>query len=137
MFSNSKDSAIRLLNFSQIFSNKESISPTTISFAKGRVAILVGKQEQTKGYLLRSIAGYEGNCNGDIVSYGKSLKNSGAEYKKNIFLVSPNIQFNLPCTLSHIPGILMGFYKNWDFLAYRHWLEHLGLPEQVSFSQLS
>jgi ABC-type multidrug transport system ATPase subunit len=137
MFNKSKDCAVRLLNYSHNLNNKELIAPTTLSFPKGRVGILVGKQDSAKSLFLRTLAGHEFGNNGDIVTYGKSLKNSGAEYKRHVFLVSPSIQFNLPCTLAHIPGILMGFYKDWDFVAYRNWLEHMGLPEDFNYSQLS
>lgn len=137
MFNKSKDCAVRLLNFSHNFNNKELISPTTLSFPKGRIGVLVGKQDTTKSLFLRAVAGYEAGNVGDIITHGKSLKNSGAEYKKHVFLVSPYVQFNLPCTLSQIPGILMGFYKDWNFSTYKSWLEHMGLPENLSYSQLS
>ncbi len=137
MFSKSKDSAIRLLNFSQLSGDVELLSPTTLSIPKGRVGVFVGKQDVNKGHLLRAIAGYEEAASGDIVISGKSLRNSGTEYKKNVFLVSPYVQFNLPCALSHIPGILMGFYENWDFVAYKTWLNHMNLSDSLPFSQLS
>lgn len=137
MFSKSKDSAIRLLNFAQNLGDKEVIAPTTQSFPKGEICVLVGKQEVSKSHLLRSIGGFEECASGDIITCGKSARNSGAEYKRNVFLVSPYIQFNLPCTLSHIPGILMGFYENWDFINYKSWLEHFGLNENTAYSQLS
>lgn len=137
MFSKSKDSAIRLLNFSQNLGDKEIISSTTQSFPKGEICVLVGKQEISKSHLLRSIGGFEECVAGDIVTCGKSARNSGADYKRNVFLVSPYIQFNLPCTLSHIPGILMGFYENWDFISYKSWLEHFGLNDNTPYSQLS
>jgi len=137
MFSKSKDSAIRLLNFSQSMGDKELLSPTTVSIPKGRVGVFVGKQDVAKGHLMRALAGYEEATTGDVVIGGKSLKNSGADYKKNVFLVSPYVQFNLPCSLSHIPGILMGFYENWDFVAYKTWLNHMNLSDSLPFSQLS
>ncbi|MEZ4814937.1 MAG: ATP-binding cassette domain-containing protein, partial [Bdellovibrionota bacterium] len=137
MFSNSKDSAIRLLNFSQVLGDKEVISPTTLSFSKGRVGIFVGKQDQSKNCLFKALAGHEDATSGDIVIGQKSLKKSGSEYKKNVFLVSPSVQFNLPCTLAQIPGILMGFYENWNFVSYTTWLEQLGLNGAMPYSQLS
>lgn len=137
MFSKSKDSAIRLLNFSQNLGDKELLSPTTISIPKGRIGVFVGKQDLNKGHLMRAVAGYEEASTGDIVLGGKSLRNSGADYKRNVFLVSPYVQFNLPCALSNIPGILMGFYENWDFVTYKTWLNHMNLAENQPYSQLS
>lgn len=137
MFSKSKDSAIRLLNFSQEKDCTELLSSTSHSFPKGRIGVIVGKSECQKAHLLRAIAGYEQGTTGDIVICNKSVRNSGTEYKKHVFIVSPNVQFNLPCALNHVPGILMGFYENWDFIAYRTWIEHLKLTETVPYSQLS
>lgn len=137
MFSKSKDSAIRLLNFSQVQGDKEILSPTTLSFPKGRVGVFVGKQDFNKGHFMRAVAGFEEASSGDVVIGNKSLRNSGAEYKRNVFLVSASIQFNLPCTLAHIPGILMGFYENWDFITYKSWLDHFDLADNQPYSQLS
>lgn len=137
MFSKSKDSAIRLLNFSQEKECKELLGTTTFAFPKGRVGVVVGKSECQKSHLLRAIAGQEQGITGDIVVCNRSVRNSGSEYKRNVFIVSPYVQFNLPCALNHVPGILMGFYENWDFVAYRNWLEHLGLSETIPYSQLS
>jgi ABC-type multidrug transport system ATPase subunit len=137
MFNKSKDSAIRLLNFSQSDGNKELLSPTTLSFPKGRIGVFVGKQDVNKAHFMRAIAGFEEAQSGDVVIGNRSLRNSGADYKRNVFLVSSSIQFNLPCTLAHIPGILMGFYEDWDFVAYRTWLDHMQLEDSIPYSQLS
>jgi iron complex transport system ATP-binding protein len=137
MFSKCKDSAVKLLNFSQEKNNEEIIGSTSYSFPKGRVGIVVGKSESQKAHFLRAIAGYELGTTGDIVICDKSVRNSGSEYKKNVFIVSPYVQFNLPCAISHVPGILMGFYENWDFATYRTWIDYLGLAESVPYSQLS
>ena len=99
MFSKSKDSAIRLLNFSQSDGNKELLSPTTLSFPKGRIGVFVGKQDVNKAHFMRAIAGFEEAQSGDVVIGNRSLRNSGADYKRNVFLVSSSIQFNLPSNI--------------------------------------
>ncbi len=136
MFSKTKDSAIRLLNFSQEKNSREVIAPVTMSFPKARIGVVVGKSESQKGSFLRTISGFDSPATGDIVISNKSLRNSGVEYKRNVFLVSPYVQFNLPCSLSQVPGILTAFYDQWDFVAYRNWVEYLGLPGNVMYSEL-
>jgi ABC-type multidrug transport system ATPase subunit len=132
-----KEYAVLLKKYSKTLNGQEIISPTTYAFPQNRIGIFIGKSENEKNYILRSIGDHETFEGGEIQVKDHFAQKNDKEYKKNVFLVSPNIEVHLPCTLEQVPSILSHFYTHWDFATFKTWINHLQVPENVSFQKLS
>ncbi len=132
-----KDYAVILKKYSKVLNGEEVISPTTYAFPQNRIGVFIGKAETEKSYLLRSIGEYESFEQGEIEIKNSFAQKNDKEYKKKVFLVSPNMDYHLPCTLQQIPGILSLFYTEWNFETFKLWLNHFKLPENVMVSKLT
>ena len=132
-----KEYAVVLKKYAKALNGEEIISPTTYGFPQNRIGIFIGKAEIEKSLLLRSIGDHETFEEGEIQIKNSFAQKNDKEYKKRVFLVSTNIDCHLPCTLEQVPSILSHFYIHWDFATYKTWINHLQLPEKISFQKLS
>jgi ABC-type cobalamin/Fe3+-siderophores transport system ATPase subunit len=132
-----RDYAVVLKKYSKVLNGEEIISPTTYAFPQNRIGVFIGKAEVEKSYLLRAIGDHESFEQGDIQIQNSFAQKNDKEYKKNVFLVSPNIDYNLPCSIEQIPGVLSLFYSHWNFETFKTWINHFKLPEAIMFSKLT
>lgn len=132
-----KEYAVVLKKFSKVVNGDEIISPTTYAFPKNRIGVFIGKAENEKSHLLRAIGDQGEFEGGEIQIKDFSSQKNDKDYKKNVFLVSPNTDYYLPCTLDQIPQILSLFYKDWDFSVFKTWMEHFQISENNYFHKLN
>lgn len=110
-----------------------------ISFAlnAGRITGFIGRNGAGKTTTIKSILGFAHPDCGEISYFGLPFSENEREIKQRIGFSTGAVNYYPKKKIKNIVGITKTFYKNWDEIAYREYLELFSLDENKMPCELS
>lgn len=98
---------------------------------KGAIVGLIGENGAGKTTLLKCILQMTGLDEGEIQIDGVNLEHLPSEWKKNVGVILPNVEFAGFMSAKEMEKISKKIYDNWDEKAFEKYLRHFSIrPEQ-------
>ncbi len=107
-----------------------------LSINPGQIHGLLGKNGAGKTTLLKLIAGLQYPKEGTITINDHSSTGRSPQYLSNYYYIAE--EFNLPSIkINSYLNIYAPFYKNFDKVAFNHYLEEFNIPKENKLSKMS
>lgn len=116
---------------------KFTLDNISFEIESGSIMGLIGRNGAGKTTTIKSILNLIHISSGEVVYFGKNLKENEAEIKEQIGYAGGAVDYYKKKKIRDIVKVTKTFYKGWDDGAYRKYSELFELDEDKSPSQLS
>lgn len=113
------------------------LSDVSFEIKKRRITGFIGKNGAGKTTTIKSILNLVHPNSGEILYFGKPLKDNETEIKNRIGYSTGSVSWYPRKKLADIVNITKKFYNNWDEEAYKKYLDMFGLDESKTVLELS
>ncbi|MDD6023420.1 MAG: ABC transporter ATP-binding protein [Oscillospiraceae bacterium] len=113
------------------------LQDVSFDIEKGRITGFIGRNGAGKTTTIKSILNLVHPDSGEILFFGKPLRDHETEAKQRIGYSTGTVNWYPRKKLREIVGVVKEFYDTWDENAYRKYLDYFGLDEGKTPREMS
>lgn len=113
------------------------LNNVSFSLEKGKITGFIGRNGAGKTTTLKSLFNFVHPDCGEIIFFDKSFKENEFEIKQKVGFVMGGINYYYKKKIKTITSVTKSFYKGWDDVAYKKYMELFKLDENKTPCQLS